>query len=571
MPHKLKQLFMLILLMGVNNNGALFAQILREFSLPIGPNYTFTEYSKPTKGYTFIGSYRFSPAANFPSTLLIIDEDGAPAFVRERLLGQGIMADFRIYNNGLMSYYRYDELLDKGQYMVMDSTFAIIDSVECAMGLQTDGHDMIMLENGNFLILCLEEKIMDLSSLQTDDGFMGLTIATVVAPVIQELDANRNVLFGWHGAQYYTLADVNSYFFLDPEYLDMGHANSLSVDLDGNILMSLRFFNEVTKINYADSSIMWRLGGKSNDFTFINETQPFSTQHHCRVLPNGNITLYDNSELGNPPRPRGVEYQLNTTNMTATNIWEYAYDTIRYSYSLGSMDRIDTDSNSIINWGAGYTPGFDNDIVEVSPSGNLVTAFDWPQDYFAYRAYKRTPIWNLEALRPTITCDTTEGVTKLTAKAGFGSYLWNTGDTTETIVVSQVGEYYVMVNNFDDRGYFGSRLKKITNLTTPCFVPDTIVDTIIDTSTSIVPLMLNEQFSLYPNPAERSLTLANYGHTGHEQVVFYNALGAVVYTQPLTVEGSQISVTELPNGSYIGLITTTDGRPIQRFKFLVMH
>ncbi len=567
MPHKLKQLFIIILHVAIFSHSALLAQTIRNFTLPVGPDYTFTEHKRPAAGYTFIGSYRFSLAANFPSTILIIDEDGAPAFVKERTLGQGLLADFRVYDNGLMSYYRYDEPTDKGKYMVMDSTFTIIDSVECANGLKTDGHDMLILENGNYLILCLEEKIMDLRSLTTDDGFPGLANGNVVAPVIQELDANRNVLFGWHGLEYYTFADVNAYFFLDPDFLDFGHPNALTMDLDGNILMSLRFFNEITKINRADSSIVWRLGGKSNDFTFVNDSQPFTTQHHCTILPNGNLTLYDNSELGTTPRPRGVEYELNIANMTATNVWEYAYDTSRFSYSLGSMDRIGTNGNSIINWGAGYNPGFENDIVEVTYDGDLVSEFDWPQDYFAYKAYKRTPIWSLEALRPTITCDTSQGVTTLTATAGYGNYLWNTGDTTQTITINQLGNYYVMVSNFDEKGYFGSRMKTIVDLSNPCFVPDSTNDT-----TSVFsPFEPSVQFKCYPNPAQKNLTLANYGHSGQEHLALYNALGAVVFSQPLTVEGDPINVAELPNGSYIGVVTSSEGKLVKRFKFLVLH
>jgi hypothetical protein len=426
---------------------------------------------------------------------------------------------------------------------------------------------MLILENGNYLILCLEEKIMDLRSLTTDDGFAGLANGTVVAPVIQELDASKNVVFGWHGLEYYTFADVNTYFFLDPDFLDFGHPNALTIDLDGNILMSLRFFNEITKINRADSSIVWRLGGKSNDFTFVNDAQPFTTQHHCTVLPNGNLTLYDNSELGTTPRPRGVEYELNIANMTATNVWEYANDTSRFSYSLGSMDRIGTNGNSIINWGAGYNPGFENDIVEVTYDGNLVSEFDWPQDYFPYKAYKRTPIWSLEALRPTITCDTTQGTTTLTATAGYGSYLWNTGETTQTITINQLGNYYVMVSNLDQKGYFGSRMKTIIDLSNPCFEPDTTTDT-----TSVFnPFEPSAQFKLYPNPAQNSLTLANYGHTGQEHLALYNALGDAVFNQALIVEGSPINVAELPNGIYVGVITNVEGKLVKRFKFIVLH
>lgn len=205
----------------------------------------------------------------------------------------------------------------------------------------------------------------------------------------------------------------------------------------------------------------------------------------------------------------------------------------------------------------------------------MVSELDWPQDYFAYRVFKRTPSWDLERIRPIITCDTLpNGDVLLTATADYDSYYWSTGETTQSITVNQTGEYYVMAQYNDNKGYFGSRLKKITDLSAPCFVPDTIVDTIIDTiidTTALVPLRPMEPFILYPNPVQNTLTISNYEHTGSEQLKVYNALGATVHTKQLLGQSESFSVANLPNGTYIGVISTNDGKPIQRFKFLVMH
>ena len=106
----------------------------------------------------------------------------------------------------------------------------------------------------------------------------------------------------------------------------------------------------------------------------------------------------------------------------------------------------------------------------------------------------------------------------------------------------------------------------------PFFVPDTIIDTIdtIDTST-FVPLRPILPFVLYPNPAQNTLTLANYGYNGSEQLMVYNTLGATVFSKQLLGQSESFSVTGLPNGTYIGVIVSSDGKPLQRFKFLVMH
>ncbi len=50
---------------------------------------------------------------------------------------------------------------------------------------------------------------------------------------------------------------------------------------------------------------MWILGGKLDQFTFINEHASnaptyFSYQHDVEVLPNGDITLFDNGNQHSP-------------------------------------------------------------------------------------------------------------------------------------------------------------------------------------------------------------------------------------------------------------------------------
>lgn len=560
MPHKVKQLFTFALLWAAMLYAPLSAQVVRNYPLPSGPGYEFKLHGTPAPGYSFLGSYRFGAAANFPSSILVYDEEGAPMFFKDHPLNQGTIADLRLYDNGLMSYFFFNELTLVGQYYIMDSTFTIIDSVVCANGLKTDGHEMLIQPNGHFLLICLEERIMDLSGLTTDDGFPGVANGTVIAPVIQELDANKNLVFEWHGINYYDLTDIDTYFFLEPDFLDFGHPNALAIDFDDNILMSLRFFNEVTKISRADSSIIWRLGGAQNDFTFINDTQPFSAQHHCVVLPNGNLTLFDNGEIANPPLARGVEYRLDPLNKTATKVWEYTNTPGLISYALGSLIRLDN-GNNLIAWGAGFMPGFSNDVEEVDANGNTVTEFDWPQDYFVYRAYKSMPDWDIEALRPTITCDTAGGIATLSAPLGYPVYLWNTGDTTATITITNPGEYYVMVNSLDGRGYFGSRLKTVVNVANPC--NDSII--------SSAGLVEKPFFAVFPNPASSFVNIKCKANQVQASLWLYNSVGAKVLEYTLTGNHEQIDVSTLPNGSYIGVLTGNEGNEKQRFKLIVAH
>jgi len=547
----MKHLLCLLSLIGFLAISISQAQVVTNYTLPSSLPYTFTQHSEPAPGYTFIGSYTFGSSAPYPSSIMIIDNDGAPAYYLDVPLNEGTLADLRVYPNGLMSYFAFlEDGLGNGigQYYIMDSTFTIIDSVRCGNGFKTDGHELLLLPNGHYLTICLEERIMDLSGLTTEDGFPGDTDGVVLGPIIQELDTNKNVVFEWKGIDNYNLGDVIPYFFLDPDFLDFGHANALAIDLDGNILFSLRFFNEVTKISRQTGAIIWQLGGPQNNFTFVNDTQPFTAQHHCNVLPNGNLTLFDNGELANPTLARGVEYELDQTNLTATKVWEYANTPGIASYALGSMQRLPNDNN-LICWGFSI-PEFDNDIEEVDAAGNTVWELEWPELYCTYRAYKFEPIWDMDALRPTIACDTANGSTVLTASGGFDHYLWSTGDTTPSITTTLAGSYYVLGKSNNKNAYFGSKLKVIDNLTDPC--------DLISSIGSEMPLS-DWALKVYPNPTTTTLTLVSTNTTVEHQLLLYNTLGVEVLRRLIANTTEQIDVTSLSPGNYTAVVLSSDG------------
>ena len=99
--------------------------------------------------------------------------------------------------------------------------------------------------------------------------------------------------------------------------------NAVSIDpTDNNLLVSLRTTSEIVKINRQTGEVMWRLGGKANQFTFVGEHEenaPYYTvgQHDIHRLANGNLLYFDNGNIsggGITPSDRtysrAVEYQL---------------------------------------------------------------------------------------------------------------------------------------------------------------------------------------------------------------------------------------------------------------------
>lgn len=127
---------------------------------------------------------------------------------------------------------------------------------------------------------------------------------------------------------------------------DLDHPNSLEFDRDGNYLASWRNLGEITKIDFNTGKVIWRLGGRRNEFTFQNDPLGgFSAQHSVRVLANGNLLLYDNGWRHDPQETRAAEYQLDVAARTATLVWEWRSGI--FTPYTGSVQRL-KDGNTLV-------------------------------------------------------------------------------------------------------------------------------------------------------------------------------------------------------------------------------
>jgi hypothetical protein len=124
--------------------------------------------------------------------------------------------------------------------------------------------------------------------------------------------------------------------------------------------------------------VIWRLGGKRNDFAFTNDVG-FSHQHDIRRLANGNISLFDNGNQRLPPYSRVVEYTIDETNKTITRVWQYPATKDRYTEFMGNGQRL-INGNTMISWGA--IP----ELEEVKADGK--TALKIGYEGLTYRAFR---------------------------------------------------------------------------------------------------------------------------------------------------------------------------------------
>ena len=350
-------------------------------------------------GSIFLASYNHLWSQGSVPYLLILDNSGEPIFYRRTPEGSSL--DFKKQPNGLLSYFSHATNL----LYVMDSTYTVIDTYQAGNGYQIDHHDFQLLPNGHALLMIWDAQTVDMSQIVAG----GNPAATVIGLVIQELDSAKNVVFQWSSWDHFEITDTQ--VDLTAAQIAYVHGNTVELDVDGNILISSRAMDEITKIDRETGNIIWRFGGKKNEFILVGDDPFFHGQHDIRRLPNGNVMLYDNREGHFPQYSRAVEYQLNEEKKIATLVWQYRSSPGIYGAWLGSAQRL-PNGNTLIGWGSTVPT-----MTEVTPDGAVALQLSFPWPIVTYRAFRfpwsGTPPWP-----PTLVMKAEEGRTTL-------HYSWN--------------------------------------------------------------------------------------------------------------------------------------------------
>ena len=187
----------------------------------------------------------------------------------------------------------------------------------CALGLQARFHDLIVLGDGSYMIMCDESRSMDL----TPHG--GVANARVIGTAIQHISASGSLLWHWSPFDHFAITDVSPELRADT-VVNWTHGNALDLDGDGGaLLVSFRNLNEITRIDLPSGAVMWRLGGRRNQFRFLDTPTPaFSGQHSVRIDGSASILLLDN--VGNPNESGAERYVIDHMAMTARLVRSYS-------------------------------------------------------------------------------------------------------------------------------------------------------------------------------------------------------------------------------------------------------
>jgi len=340
--------------------------LIRPDSLPA---FTIYNSGNTASGYLFLSNFN----ANYQNGnyIMVLQNNGAPVFSR-LLTANGY--DFKKQNENLLTY--FEEM--KHFYLGLNSSYVVVDSFYCGNGYSTDLHEVRVMQDGSAWLMSYDVELVDMSQIVPG----GRTNANVTGLVIQKINPQKEVVFQWRSWDYFQITDA-THEDLTAFLIDYVHGNSIEVDNDGNIIISSRHMDEITKINSETGAIIWRLGGKNNQFTCNNDTLWFSHQHYARRLANDNIMLFDNGNYHTPtPFSRVLEYKIDESALTVHLDWQYRHTPDIYAFAMGSAQRL-SNGNTLIGWGSATTT-----LTEVNSAGNVVYELTLPSPQMSYRAYR---------------------------------------------------------------------------------------------------------------------------------------------------------------------------------------
>jgi hypothetical protein len=332
------------------------------------PSIELITSDSPCPGKFFISNIdRTAPTAK--SHLLIIDNNGK---VFESKVVSTAANNFQLQPTGHLTYYANAE----SQFYVLDSNFNTVRTIKAEQPYGTGFHELLLFKNGNYMIIGRQQRVADLSE------FGGKQEATVTDCLLLEYDKNDNKVFEWNTKDHFKVTDA-TFEDITANTVNYCHINGIEIDNDDNILISSRNMDEITKINRSTGEVMWRFGGKNNQFTLIGDSIFFNHQHSVRALPNGNYILFDNGNFNTPAVSRACEYKIDTTLRTATLVWKYVHPVNMYSFATGSVQWLPSD-NILIGWGADRRVT----ATEVDRQGNTKCEFRLSNNWETYRTYK---------------------------------------------------------------------------------------------------------------------------------------------------------------------------------------
>jgi hypothetical protein len=263
---------------------------------------------------------------------------------------------------------------------IVDTNYSVVATVTAGNGFNADMHEFQLTPQGTALVPVYRTSPMDLSSVG------GPSNGYVTEGVVQEIDvASGKVLLQWESLSAVGLEEsyqpVPATATVNSPY-DYFHLNSITLDTDGNLLVSARHTWTIYKINRTTGALIWRLGGKKSDFA-LGAGLPFAWQHDAVAVDGQTIRIFDNESNGAPvlPYSRALWITHDDSTMTATIARQIVHPMKLSALAEGSVQDL-ANGHAFVEWGIlGRFSEFDS-------SGALVFDASPFPGYSSYRGYR---------------------------------------------------------------------------------------------------------------------------------------------------------------------------------------
>jgi hypothetical protein len=270
-----------------------------------------------------------------------------------------------------------------GDYEIRTLKNKYVRTVKAGNGYATDIHELLQLPNGNFL---LAGQYNSTGNDATPYG--GLANASAVNVQLQEIKPNSGkVVWKWNSGDYIGLEQTGALWW--PTFIlrggqpyDISHWNSIE-PAGKYYLVSFRHLDAIYAINRKSGKIAWKLGGTptAKSLKILNDPRgayPIAGQHDARLLPDGTVSIYDNTTVPAGIPPRMVRYRIDKKKRTAKLIQSISDPEVTNSICCGNA-RLLPSGNWLINWGGTGVLGI------YRPNGKRLFKLTTPGE-FSYRA-----------------------------------------------------------------------------------------------------------------------------------------------------------------------------------------
>ncbi len=396
---------------------------------PDFPQVTVDRVADTTPGWYLVGHAGFTrPPGGFA---IILDDNGVPVWYRRVVDSDGplrVLLDVKRWSDGSIAAvaaaptaWGLDPALGYERFALDGTPIAthktIDNPLDPGVPRPTDHHDLVEMSNGNILLASYPARTT--SPPTTYDCVSpgsggGTTSDTVLDLVIQEIDPDTGTLVkewsadvfgptpkidigpGGSGAPAGEVTTPLCFGVGGTTYYDPIHLNGIAVSADDSqVFFSARHLDAVFAIDWTTDEIDWKLGGTATPESLALDPGDGPTlQHDVQVLPNGNVSVFDNNAPAGPARY--AEYEIDASSSTATLVRSIDHPDGFASGAMGSA-RLQPDGGVVIGWGALPGPVF----TEFDASGEAALAVSL-DGLISYRAVKEpVDAFDLAELRST--------------------------------------------------------------------------------------------------------------------------------------------------------------------------